>query len=313
MNLLRQIQYSQNWNVGFCFTSADDVIINKGVKDVKWLNHPYKDRWFADPFIYSVTEKEIIVFVEELLIEKPKGYLVELVINKQTMTLVNRYVLLDLSTHLSYPAFFRYEGKLYVCPENGASGKLNCYEYDEFNHKLINPICILHEALADSTILQKKENEYYLITTKVPEVQEKAYLYKSCSPIEKFTQVQDSPIQKNRNCSRPAGNWFYVSGLLYRPAQDCVKGYGNAVSIMQVDNMEPYKEHLEFTIKPLSFKYNLGIHTINFFTKNGESLTVVDGYGYYRPILGRIYYSKVIRVLIGLMKKFHHFFSEIGF
>lgn len=69
MNLLRQIQYSQNWNVGFCFTSADDVIINKGVKDVKWLNHPYKDRWFADPFIYSVTEKEIIVFVEELLIE----------------------------------------------------------------------------------------------------------------------------------------------------------------------------------------------------------------------------------------------------
>lgn len=138
-------------------------------------------------------------------------------------------------------------------------------------------------------------------------------MYKSCSPIEKFTQVQDSPIQKNRNCSRPAGNWFYVSGLLYRPAQDCVKGYGNAVSIMQVDNMEPYKEHLEFTIKPLSFKYNLGIHTINFFTKNGESLTVVDGYGYYRPILGRIYYSKVIRVLIGLMKKFHHFFSEIGF
>lgn len=312
MNLFRQIQYSQNWNIGFCFTSADDVIANKGVKGIKWLNHPYKDRWFADPFIYSVTENEIVIFVEELLIEKPKGYLVELIINKKTMTLVNRYVLLDLPTHLSYPAFFRYEGKLYVYPENGASRKLNCYEYDEFNHKLINPICILNEALADSTILQKKENEYYLISTKVPEVQEKAYLYKSCSPIEKFTLVQETPIQLNRKYSRPAGNWFNVSGLLYRPAQDCVKGYGNAISIMQVDNMEPYKEHLTFTIKPLSFRYNLGIHTINFFIKNGESLTVIDGYGYYRPILGRIYYSKVSRVFISLIKKLGRFFSEIG-
>lgn len=307
MNLFRQIQYSQNWNIGFCFLSAEDIVSNKGIKSARWLNHSYKDRWFADPFIYTVTENEIVVFVEELLIEKPKGYLVELVINKHTMRLVKRYVLLELTTHLSYPAFLRYNGKLYVYPENGASGKLNCYEYDELNHKLINPICILDEALADSTIYKKGENEYYLIATKVPVVQEKAYLYKSQSPITQFIPVSDSPVQIERFCSRPAGNWFDIEGQLFRPAQDCVKGYGNAISIMQVDKIEPYKEHFKFTIKPFSFKYNKGTHTINFFqAESGECLTVIDGYGYLRPIMGRIYYSGAVHMLVDSIKKFSH-------
>ena len=312
MNLFRQIQYSQNWNIGFCFLSEEELITNKGVKGVQWLNHPYKDRWFADPFIYSVTEKEIIVFVEELMMEKPKGYLVELLIDRQTMKLINRYILLELPTHLSYPAFLHHKGKVYVYPENGESGKLSIYEYDAEYHKLINPVCILNEAVADSTILQKGKSEFYLIATKVPNVQEKAFLYKASSPIGPFTPVYETPIQLNRKCSRPAGNWFNVLEQQYRPAQDCVKGYGSAISIMQVDNLEPYNEQLKFTIKPLSFRYNLGTHTINFYhTKKGESIAVLDGYGYFRPILGRIYYSKSIRMLIGLMKKFDTFVSNI--
>ena len=95
MNLFEQIQYSQNWNICFCTLSEEELIANKGIDGVQWLKHPYKDRWFADPFIFSVTEKEIIVFVEELMIEKPKGYLVELIVNRQTKKLINRHVLLE--------------------------------------------------------------------------------------------------------------------------------------------------------------------------------------------------------------------------
>ena len=129
MNLFRQIQYSQNWNIGFSTLSEEELIANKKVKSVQWLKHPYKDRWFADPFIYSVTDKEIVVFVEELQMERPKGYLVELIVDRRTKRLLGRHVLLDLSTHLSYPAYLRYNGKLYVYPENGASGTLNMFEY----------------------------------------------------------------------------------------------------------------------------------------------------------------------------------------
>lgn len=305
MNIFKQIQYSQNWNIGFCSMTVKELIDNKGVKNIQWIKHPYKDRWFADPFIYKATSQEIVVFAEELLIEKPKGYLVELIVDKRTYKLINRYVLLDLPTHLSYPAYLYYNDRIYIYPENGASGKLNIYEYNAENHKLFNPVCILEEALADSTILQTDENEFYLIATKVPFVQEKAYLYKATSPFGPFFPAYDSPIQTGRNCSRPAGNWFKVYNQLYRPSQDCVKGYGNAISIMQVYSLNPYKEQCIFTIKPLSYKYNLGVHTINFFyTKEGESIAALDGYGYLRPLLGRLYYSKIVRKVISCLKMY---------
>ncbi len=303
MNLFKQIQYSQNWNIGFCSMSAEELIANKGVKRVQWMKHPYKDRWFADPFIYKITEQELVVFAEELLVEKPKGYLVELVVDKRTKKLITRHVLLDLPTHLSYPIYLRHKGKLYVYPENGASGKLNIYEYDVEHHKLLNPVCILDEALADSTILQMDEGEFYLIATRVPDVQEKAYLYKATSLFGPFVPVSDYPVQMSLNCSRPAGNWINVYNQIYRPAQDCVKGYGKAISIMQVCSLTPYKEQKVFTIKPLSYKYNLGTHTINFsYTKDGESIAVLDGYGYLRPLLGRLYYSRIVRKMIGIFK-----------
>lgn len=300
---IKDLIYSQNWNIGFCSLSEEELITYKQVKNVQWLKHSYKDRWFADPFIYSVSDREIVVFVEELMIEKPKGYLVELTVDKQTKKLIGRHVLLDLPTHLSYPVYLRHKGKLYVYPENGASGKLNIYEYDIEHHKLINPVCILDEALADSTILQIDENEFYLIATRVPDVQENAYLYRATSLFGPFVPVSDIPVQTGRNCSRPAGNWFNAYNHIYRPAQDCVKSYGNAISIMQVYNLNPYKEQNIFSIKQLSYRYNLGTHTINFFhTKEGESIAVIDGYGYLRPILGRLYYTKIVRKMIGVLK-----------
>ena len=121
----------------------------KALNKVQWLKHPYRDRWFADPFIFKVTDSEIIVFVEECPIERPKGILCELVIDRKTKRLKERYVLLESDTHLSYPAFIRQNGTVYVYPENGASGKLNIYEYDETNHRLVNPKCILEKSVAD--------------------------------------------------------------------------------------------------------------------------------------------------------------------
>lgn len=304
MNLFRQLQYSQNWNIGFCILTEEELVVKKEISHIQWLKHPFKDRWFADPFIYSVTDGEIVVFVEELMINQPIGYLVELIIDRNTYKLRDRHILLKLSTHLSYPAYIRYRGKCYVYPENGASGKLNLYEYNPEKHLLVNPVTILNDAVADATILQLEENEFYLIATKAPDVQEKAYLYKSGSPMGPFVPVCDSPIVLSRECSRPAGNFFRVDQMLFRPSQNCVNRYGGAISIMQVDSIYPYKEHLLFRINPLSYRYNLGIHTINFYYSHlGNSIVALDGCGYMRPILGRIYNSKFVRCCVGQIKR----------
>lgn len=292
MNLLRKIQYNQYWNIGFCEQTPEDLVRDKQLKSVRWLKHPYRDRWFADPFILKVTDEEIVVFVEECPVENPKGIICELVIDRRTMRLKERYVLLELDTHLSYPAIIRHKDKVYVYPENGASGKLNIYEYDDKNHQLVNPICILNEAVADATIVERN-GCYYMSATKFPKTQQEAYLFVSQSPLGPFRQVGTDPYQTNKACSRQGGNWFEAYGSIYRPAQNCEVRYGGGLSIMNSDLRNGFSEKQIFQLGPVKGRYRLGLHTLNF----NDGLCVIDGYGYYYPVLGELYYA--LRKLIG--------------
>lgn len=278
------IKYNQNWNVGFFTSSLKEVVEGKPYSRVQWMKHSYTDRWFADPFIYKVTDTEIVLFVEECPIHHPKGIICELVVDKTTNELKNRYVLLEKDTHLSYPSIIRYKGKTYVYPENGASGELNIYEYDKVAHQLINPVCILKKPVADATIVLK-DGCYYMITTHVPNVQERAFLYKSDNLFGPYLPIGNHAVQLSRSCSRPGGQFFSVNEKMYRPAQNCVGRYGKGLNIMQVsiDN-DSFKEDIIREWSPLSFNYNLGLHTLNHY----EDTFVIDGYGYLFPYAGRI-------------------------
>lgn len=293
MNLLRKIQYSQYWNIGFCEQTPEELICNKQLKPVKWLKHPYRDRWFADPFIHKVTESEIVVFVEECSMENPKGIICELVIDRKTMCLKQRHVMLELDTHLSYPAILRIDDKIYVYPENGASGELNIYEYDSENHLLINPICILNEAVADATIINV-DGRWFMSATKFPDTQEKAYLYAADTPFGPFKQINKQPYQIDLEYSRQGGDYFEAFGRLYRPAQDCAERYGAALNIIRIDVLDSQVDERDtIHLSQQSGRYNLGLHTLNFW----GGLTVIDGYGYYMPVLGKLYYKSGLRTL----------------
>ena len=52
------------YNIGFVDGDLQSVIDGKPLK-VNWLEHSYTDRWFADPFILDVTDREIMVLVED--------------------------------------------------------------------------------------------------------------------------------------------------------------------------------------------------------------------------------------------------------
>lgn len=289
MNWKAKLLYPQNWNIGFCEQTPEELIRDKKLSKVRWLKHPYRDRWFADPFIYKVTEHEITVFVEECMISyTPKGIICELVIDRKTMRLKERHVVLELDTHLSYPAIVEKDGVTYVYPENGASGSLKMYRYDADKHLLVEPKCILNEAVADSTILER-DGKYYLIATQTEKPLEDAHLYQYDDLFGPFCKVTDYPVQKSRASSRPAGNWLEVGGKIYRPAQDCSFRYGGGISMMEVEALVPFDEKREFTIEPNWYKYNLGIHTINF--SKDKSMIVVDGYGYLNPTFYRAWDS----------------------
>lgn len=289
MSFFKNIKNGSFWNIGFCDYTPEMLIKNKALPKIQWMKHPYRDRFFADPFILNVTESEITVFAEEYVFDNPPGLIVELVLDKNTKQLKNRYELLRLDTHLSYPAIIRKGDEIIVYPENGASGRLNVYRYDAVRHKLIEPKSIHNEALYDATIYQKSDGSCLMVATKQPDNLENAYLFCAPSFEGPFSQIGESPFQPDRSCARMAGNFFEAFGQLYRPAQDCVSRYGAGTAIMQFD-ATTHKERKVFTLRPQSYNYNLGLHTINFH----DGLCVIDGYGYLYPTLGRLYASNKI-------------------
>lgn len=283
MRLINELS-KQLWNIGFCECNPDSFIKNKGLPRIKWMRHHYRDRWFADPFLYTVTDKKIVVFVEEFSFSLRKGVLCELEIERTTMRLLQRWELLSLDTHLSYPIWMRIDGKTYVYPENGMSGHLCVYEYNEKEHKLYNPTPILMDAVADSSIIRIGET-FYLVATKYPNTQKDLYLYSSSSFWGPYSLTSIRPVQTDKAMSRPGGNWFIVNNQIYRPGQNCKMGYGKSLAILRtfIDDSS-YNEAYCFKVEPGSFRYNLGLHTINFL----DGLCVIDSHGYKFPMIGRV-------------------------
>ncbi len=280
--MLRTFLNNQNWNIGFVEQPATEFIHKRTLGNVHWMKHSYQDRFFADPFIYSVDSERIVVFAEECEFDNPKGRLVELEVDVTTKKLLKRRVLLELDTHLSYPIMYREGENVYVYPENGASGCLAIYKYDASRHSLVFVKNIIEEALADATMV-KDNDAVWMFATRYSASQEDLYIYKSVGETAMQLLVE-TPIVAGRSSARMAGDVFEVDGVKYRPAQNCSQRYGGGLEIMRVNSIEPYVEEPFLSIKPSSFKYNLGLHTINF----SNNLCVVDGYGYLYPIIGRI-------------------------
>lgn len=271
------------WNIGFANCSPERFINNKKIGRIQWLKHSYKDRFFADPFILSVSSTEIKVLVEELEFITNKGRITLLIVDPVTKVLLSRKPLLELSTHLSYPAILTYNDHTYVYPENSEAGTLSMYEYNFENDTLSYVARISDECLVDATIFRKKQ-KCYMFATKLPHSQEDAFLYRSSVLFGNYQKHMH--ISSGKQHSRSAGDLLELGDKLYRPTQNCCKRYGANVELMEVLRLDDsYEEKHMFTLKTTSLRYNLGLHTINF----QDSLCVIDGKGYLYPIIGRLY------------------------
>lgn len=271
------------YNIGFIDGNLKDVIEESRSIKVNWLKHTYKDRWFADPFILDVTNKEILVLVEEWYDPINRGRISKLIIDKQTYELKDILVLLELESHLSFPAIRRAQDGIYIYPENSVTGKLTEYKYIPEKEKLEVSSVIANEALTDA-IQTDIFGERFLFSTRLPDANGKdLYIYQYSEKTKTFKEV--SQYHYNENLSRSAGDFFKYGEKIYRPSQVCIKSYGDAISIQEVNYSNgQYSEKEIRRIYSPHPDLDLGFHTFNTY----KGVIVVDGVGYRRAKLCRI-------------------------
>ena len=268
------------------FIDILEVTNRISIPKVNWVKRTPSDRWYADPFILSVTDSTVELLVERYKYDEGKGVLSNLLINRKNNHLIRESVILELTTHLSFPFIIEESGVIYVMPENYQSGRLSIYEYDRGHNSLINPHVLVNEPLVDA-VCKKIDENYYIFATKYDdnfyEAAKILYIYRSTSLKGKYVLIQTIPYEKAEG--RGAGEIIEFDGNLFRPSQDCNDGYGKCVIFSKLNLKDgTFQVAEQGRILPSDIKYSLGLHTYN----QKSEVVVVDGIGYRRGVLSAI-------------------------
>lgn len=267
------------WNIGFVSLDIKKIIEVDSL-NINWMKHSYNDRWFADPFILSTTPDRIILLVEEYYLPLKKGRISRLIVDRHRYQLLSCDVVLELASHLSFPAILRIGQEIYIYPENSKIGKLVLYKYIEESNKAEMVSELINEPLTDA-IITTSFNKYYIFSTKKPTPNKNTLNIYSSNKID-GVYLMDHTFVFEDNCARNAGDLFYINGKYIRPAQDCNGKYGKGLVLQEVlfrDNRFFFKELKRFY--PKNQKWNAGMHTLNIY--NG--IIVVDRRRCYAPII----------------------------
>lgn len=254
-------------------------------KDIRWIKGlDYGRFWYADPFILSVKDKEVVILAEEWVRKTCKGRLALLSCKKKGRNyyLKKRTTILEKDTHLSFPYIVEDNSQIYILPENYESGSVSIYTLDSANKILKDPVVILNEELVDCQIT-KIGDDYYLFGIKFDGLDynscKKLLIYKSKNLLGRYElyQIIENPLKEERG----AGRIFSLNGKLYRPAQSCEGEYGSSILIYELtlDKTGVFKEILSRRILPdRKLHYGLRHHTFDRYSE----LAAVDGYDFTR-------------------------------
>lgn len=276
------------WKIAFLDNTLKEIVDGKPLC-FREAQYHLKDRWFADPFIFHVDEKEIVLLVEDLdlKVSETRARISRVTFDRNTLRLKDVHILLDLDTHLSFPAWFEKNGQVYVYPENSESGGLKLYRYNEKTDLLEYVQDLSDDPLTDATIF-KVGSERRMLTTRVPETEtNRVWLY-VMGDNGKYSEKTHFDFEDR--VGRNGGSVFEVNGVLYRPAQICNHTYGEGLCIQKIETDPEHSfREVRRIMPPKGWRR---MHTLN----NLDGAVVVDlGRDTY-PILAKLF--KAIRAAI---------------
>lgn len=235
-------------------------IVNGEELRVQWPANPFHDRWFADPFVLSVNGNEVTLLVEDFRYKDGKGRISRIIVDMERNSIVSCKTILD-GGHYSFPAIMKKDGSVFFYPEQSRQGKLELFEYYPETETCEYVGTLSEEPLTDAIIYKG-----VVFSTRLPEPNGKTLkMFKWPSAVQEFNdETRNSALGsaafgvvtekelETRNSkletfsfseciARNAGDFFECGGKVYRPAQECNRWYGNALSIQLYENGE-FKE-----------------------------------------------------------------------
>lgn len=235
--------------------------------------------YLADPFPFRHQGQDYI-FVEQYLYAKSRGCIAVVPLDRNGAPGEPRIVL-EEPHHLSYPFVFGHAGDIWMIPESGDAGSVNLYRAVEFPHRWTRDACLMDGIEGyDVTPLRHEGGFWFFVSPRLwrSSSWDILDLYHADNLTSPWMRHTADPLLIDARLSRPAGAVVERRGLLIRPAQDCSRGYGGAVTFCRIDTLSAS----EFSQTPIGRIESgpFGCHTYN----RRSGLEVIDIFGQVRGV-----------------------------
>jgi len=272
---LKMLLQQEDWIVGIIHQSGFSFLTNPTQnipsEKIQWFKKPTSSCYTADPFLIDF-DGDTYVFFELYDYKSCKGVIA---MAKASEKFQCYHEVLSDAHHHSFPFVMDLYQTLYCIPESFESNGIQLYRFDIQLDKLIFVKTLLGEVRAIDPVLFEYNGLWWLFFTLKDQPSMHVYAYYATEAFGPYLPHNNNPIKSSIFSARSAGKPFIYNGKLIRPAQDCGKDYGMAVTFNEITELTPTR-FLEIpfqTIRPNpAWKFNDGLHTYN---SNAE-YTVID-------------------------------------
>jgi hypothetical protein len=209
---------------------------------------PPKDRFWADPFLWSSNGQQHLFF-EEYPYAEGRGRISVMAIDPRGKALGAPQTVLIEPHHLSYPYLFEVDGALYMVPEQKAARRVDVYRCVEYPTQFERVgTWFKGVRMVDVTVFEH-EGRWWLfcaVKEKGLRYDESLCAYYTDHPLKgRWTPHPLNPLVRDFRRGRPGGRIFRdASGRLVRPSQDCRPHYGAGLNLSEIEVLTPenYRE-----------------------------------------------------------------------
>jgi hypothetical protein len=258
------------WNVGRIDRPISSFLSSGAAANVHWLKSPRRSEYFADPF-GAWQEDRLTILYEHFSYCSNRGTIAAIEC-AQDAGAHNAPAAVRIgpqpAVHLSYPYLIEAEDRLLCIPESYEAAEVGLYELERFPDRWVKVANLLEGSQIVDASLFRHEGRWWLAGSEPTHkgASCELNLWYAAAPTGPWHPHAGNPVKIDVRSARPGGTPFYADGVLYRPAQDCTKTYGDRIIINRVVTLTTtaFCEVPAATVEPdPSGPYPAGLHTLS--------------------------------------------------
>jgi hypothetical protein len=240
--LRKEFVLDEAWNIGIrrrsSITGTPDQV-DLDPESFEIITSP-SGRYYADPFLVE-HEGATYLFFEEFDYVAERGRISYTVVDKFP-NLTEPEVALARPYHLSYPFLFSHNGRMLMIPESSTNGTIELYEAVSFPKQWrLRSIFMADVTASDTTLLRDRQQGRWWMFTSLAYGNGPSWdtlsIFSSFHLEGPWEPHPMNPVKNDVSSSRPAGRVIRRGARLFRPAQNCSKGYGSGLSWCEIKEL----------------------------------------------------------------------------